>query len=95
MPSLTTEQKSCSNFVKYPSDCGRDWKKRQKEKILKYSDLTNAYIAISIDWKTFYYSHKTRLIKEGTLIFTVNDIGLGGRVVSSFFFSAMDVQKNR
>ena len=60
--------------------------------------------AISIDWKIFYYSHKTRLIKEATLSFTVNDIRLGGRVVSSFFFvclsryrvsSAMDVKKKR
>lgn len=48
--------------------------KRQKEAILKYTDLTNAQIVIAIHWKIFYYSHKTQLLKKASQSLTVNNI---------------------
>ena len=46
MPSLTTEQKSCSNFVKYPSDCGRDWTKTKGRnlEIFWFNECLNCYL---------------------------------------------------
>ena len=46
MPSLTIEQKSCSNFVKYPSDCGRDWTKTKGRnlEIFWFNECLNCYL---------------------------------------------------